>query len=91
MSCIIVIKYDRMSLLSLQSCAWKFLFQKLKIVLTNQEYPKEKMNNIYTHDFGSLKSESLRIDYIRWNLVSLTPHQIYKSAYYFETLGFNSY
>ena len=49
------------------------------------------MNNIYTHDFGSLKSESLRIDYIRWNLVSLTPHQIYKSAYYFKTLGFNSY
>ena len=49
------------------------------------------MNNIYTHDFGSLKSESLRIDYIRWNLVSLTPDQIYKSASYFKTLGFNSY
>ena len=49
------------------------------------------MNNIYTHDFGSLKSESLRIDYIRWNLVFLTPYQIYKSAYYFKTLGFNSY
>ena len=49
------------------------------------------MNNIYNHDFGSLKSESLRIDYIRWNLVSLTPDQIYKSASYFKTLGFNSY
>ena len=49
------------------------------------------MNNIYTHDFGSLKSESLRIDYIRWNLVPLTPDQIYKSASYFKTLGFNSY
>lgn len=49
------------------------------------------MNNIYSHDFGSLKSKSLRIDYIRWNLVSLTPDQIYKSASYFKTLGFNSY
>ena len=49
------------------------------------------MNHIYTHDFGSLKSESLRIDYIRWNLVSLTPDQIYKSASYLKTLGFNSY
>ena len=47
------------------------------------------MNHIYTKDFGSLKSESLRIDYLRWNLVSLTPDQIYKLA--FKTLGFNSY
>lgn len=39
----------------------------------------------------SLKSELLRIDYILWNLVSLTPDQIYKSASYFQTLGFNSY
>jgi len=31
------------------------------------------MNNIYPQDFGSLKSESLRIDYIRWNLVPLKP------------------
>lgn len=40
---------------------------------------------------GSLKSESLRIDYIRWNLVPLKPDQIYKTASYFKTLGFNSY
>ena len=49
------------------------------------------MNNIYFQDFGSLKSESLRIDYIRWNLVPLKPDQIYKAASYFKTLGFNSY
>lgn len=49
------------------------------------------MNNIYAQDFGLLKSESLRIDYIRWNLVSLIPDQIYKLASYFKTLRFNSY
>ena len=45
MSCTIVIKYDRMTLLSLRSCAWKFLFQKLKIVLMNQEYHKLFIRN----------------------------------------------
>ena len=50
-----------------------------------------KINNIYFQDFGSLKSESLRIDYIRWNLVSLKPDQICKAAAYFKTLGFNSH
>lgn len=49
------------------------------------------MNYINHYDFGSLKSESLRIDYIRWNLVPLKPDQIYKIASYFKTLGFNSY
>ena len=49
------------------------------------------MNNIYFQDFGSFKSESLRINYIRWNLVFLKPDQIYKAASYFKTLGFNSY
>ena len=48
------------------------------------------MNNIYFQDFGSLKSESLRIDYLRWNLVPLKPDQIYKAASYFKTLGFNA-
>ena len=33
------------------------------------------MNYIYSEDFGSLKSESLRIDYIRWNLVPLKSNQ----------------
>ena len=50
-----------------------------------------KMNNIYFQDFGSLKSESFRIDSIRRNLVPLKPDQIYKAASYFKTLGFNSY
>jgi hypothetical protein len=49
------------------------------------------MNYIYSEDFGSLKSESLRIDYIRWNLVPLKSNQIKKLASYFKTLGFNSY
>lgn len=49
------------------------------------------MNNIYTHDFCSLKSESLRINDISQDLVFLTPDQIYKSASYFKILGFNSY
>ena len=49
------------------------------------------MNYINHYDFGSLKSKSLRIDYIRWNLVPLKPDQIYKIASYFKTLGFNSY
>ena len=49
------------------------------------------MNYINYYDFGSLKSESLRIDSIRWNLVSLKPDQIYKTASYFKTLGLNSY
>ena len=31
------------------------------------------MNTIYFQDFWSLKSESLRLDYIRWNLVPLKP------------------
>lgn len=49
------------------------------------------MNSINHHDFRSLKSESLKIDYIRWNLVPLNPDQIYKIASYFKSLGFNSY
>lgn len=49
------------------------------------------MINIYSTDFGSLKSESLVIDYIRWNLAPLQPDQIYQIALYFKTLGFNSY
>ena len=49
------------------------------------------MNKIYFQEFGSLKSESLRINYIRWNLVPLKLDQIYKAASYFKTLGFNSY
>jgi len=50
-----------------------------------------KINHIYFQDFGSLESELLRIDYIRWNLVPLKPYQINKAASYFKTLGFNSY
>lgn len=38
-------KRDRSALLSLQSCAWKFSFQKLKIVLMNQEYHKLFIRN----------------------------------------------
>ena len=49
------------------------------------------MINIYYTDFGSLKSESLIIDYIRWNLAPLQSDQIYQIALYFKTLGFNSY
>jgi hypothetical protein len=36
---------NRMTLMSLQSCAWKFSFQKLKIVLMNQEYHKLLIRN----------------------------------------------
>lgn len=50
-----------------------------------------KINNISFQDFGLLKSELLRIDYIRWNLVPLKPDQIYKAASYFKIVGFNSF
>lgn len=49
------------------------------------------MNYVNYDGFGSLKFESLRIAYIRWNLVPLKPDQIDQTASYFKTLGFNSY
>ena len=49
------------------------------------------MNKIYPEDFGFFQSESLKIDYFRFNLDYLESNQMLKLASYFQTLGFNSY
>ena len=47
---------------------------------------------IYTKDFGSLESESLKIDYLRFNLnSSLRDSEISTLATYFRRSGFSSY
>jgi len=49
-------------------------------------------NKIYAEDFGSLKTESLKIDYLRFNLKSyLNDSEISNLAVYFRRLGFSSY
>lgn len=49
-------------------------------------------NQIYIEDFGSLEIESLKIDYLRFNLKSyLNDSKIYNLAVYFRRLGFSSY
>ena len=49
-------------------------------------------NQIYIEDFGSLEIESLKIDYLRFNLKSyLNDSEIYNLAVYFRRLGFSSY
>jgi hypothetical protein len=49
-------------------------------------------NKIYTEDFGSLEAESLKIDYLRFNLKSyLSDSEINNLAVYFRRLGFSSY
>ena len=49
-------------------------------------------NNIYTKDFGSLETESLKIDYLRFNLKSsLRDSEISTLATYFRQSGFSSY
>ena len=49
-------------------------------------------NKIYTKDFGSLEAESLKIDYLRFNLKSsLRDSDISTLATYFRRSGFSSY
>ena len=49
-------------------------------------------NKIYIKDFGSLEAESLKIDYLRFNLKpSLCDSEIYTLATYFRRAGFSSY
>ena len=49
-------------------------------------------NKIYTEDFCSLEIESLKIDYLRFNLKSyLNDSEISNLAVYFRRLGFSSY
>ena len=50
------------------------------------------MNKIYSKDFKSLEFESLKIDYLRFNLKSyLHQSEINNLAVYFRRLGFNSF
>lgn len=47
---------------------------------------------IYTKDFGSLEAESIKIDYLRFNLKSsLRDSEISTLATYFRRSGFRSY
>ena len=49
-------------------------------------------NKIYTKNFGSLEAESLKIDYLRFNLKSsLRDSEISTLATYFRRSGFSSY
>nr|YP_001936327.1 hypothetical protein Heak293_Cp026 [Heterosigma akashiwo]ABV65933.1 conserved hypothetical protein [Heterosigma akashiwo] len=49
-------------------------------------------NKIYAEYFGSLETESLKIDYLRFNLKSyLHDSEIQNLAVYFRRLGFSSY
>jgi hypothetical protein len=49
-------------------------------------------NTIYKDDFNSLKTELLKIDYLRFNLdLSLSQKQINQLAVYFKRIGFSSY
>ena len=49
-------------------------------------------NKIYTEDFCSLEIESLKIDYLRFNLKPyLNDSEISNLAVYFRRLGFSSY
>ena len=53
---------------------------------------KINKNKIYIEDFGSLETESLKIDYLRFNLKSyLHNSEIHNLAVYFRRLGFSSY
>jgi len=53
---------------------------------------KKKINNIYTKDFASLEAESLKIDYLRFNLRSfLRNSEIAELATYCRRAGFSSY
>ena len=49
-------------------------------------------NNIYTEDFCSLEIESLKIDYLRFNLKPyLNESEISNLAFYFRRLRFSFY
>ena len=53
---------------------------------------KINKNKIYAEDFGSLKTESLKVDYLRFNLKSyLHDSEIHNLAVYFRRIGFTSY
>ena len=53
---------------------------------------KINKNKIYAEDFGSLETESLKIDYLRFNLKSyLYDSEIHDLAVYFRRIGFSSY
>ena len=53
---------------------------------------KINQNKIYAEDFGSLETESLKIDYLRFNLKSyLHDSEIHNLAVYFRRIGFSSY
>jgi hypothetical protein len=53
---------------------------------------KKNKNKIYTEDIGSIETESLKIDYLRFNLKSyLHDSEIQNLAVYFRRLGFSSY
>lgn len=48
--------------------------------------------NIYPEDFGSLRTESLKIDYLQFNLKTYLHYsEIQKLAVYFRRLVFSSY
>ena len=62
----------------------------LKILLSKVKM--QMKNKIYAEDFGSLEIESLKIDYLRFNLKSyLNDSEISNLAVYFRRLGFSSY
>jgi len=53
---------------------------------------EKNKNNIYPEDFGSLETESLKVDYLRFNLKSyLNGSEIHNLAVYFRRIGFSSY
>ena len=53
---------------------------------------KINKNKIYPEDFGSLETESLKIDYLRFNLKSyLHDSEIHNLAVYLRRIGFSSY
>lgn len=53
---------------------------------------KINQNKIYKEDFGSLETESLKIDYLRFNLNPyLHDSEIQNLAVYFRSLGISSY
>lgn len=60
----------------------------------NDSYTRQKkrvQTKIFLDDFHSLETESLRIDYLRFNLDFLGNSEIHKLATYFKRLGFSSY
>ena len=49
------------------------------------------MNQVIHHDLGLFETELLSVDFISFNLQRITSHQIIRLAFYFQSLGFNSY